>query len=152
MAKQTKEDLPEQFFSYVVDSIQMVVELNGRIDERVKMLVEKQKYIDEQLEKIIELQNKTINRLSVLEAKDIDSLIVDLQNINETLAIIDNEDASGEIIDLRDKINKMENQIELVQNKSNKKERFWEKLVDNIWMILITLIASYIALKLGIQT
>lgn len=152
MAKQNKDDVPEQFFSYVVDSIQMVVELNGRIDERVKMLVEKQAYIDEQLEKVIELQNKTINRLSVIEAKDIDSLISDLQKINETLAIIENEDAAGEIFALNEKINKMGYEIQQFKNKSQKSDKFWEKFFDNIWKIFITIIASFIIYKLGIQT
>jgi hypothetical protein len=151
MVKQNKDDTQEQFLNYIVDSIQMVVELNGRIDERVKMLVEKQAYIDEQLEKVVELQNRTINRLSVIEAKDIDSLISDLQKINETLAIIDNEDASGEIFAIKDKINKIERQIEQFENKSQKNDKFWEKVFDNIWKIFITIIATYIIYKLGIQ-
>lgn len=152
MAKLPKDTaITEQYFGHVAESIQMVVELTGRIDERVKMLVDKQNQIDEQINRLLEIQNKTINRLSILEAKDLDSVVEDLQKIHETLAVINNDDASGEIQTLKDQVNKIDFRIQQIESKTTKDDKFWEKIFDGFFKITIMLIGTYIIYKLGIQ-
>lgn len=153
MAKQSSDAIAaEQYFAYVTESIQMLVELTTRIDERVKNLIEKQEQIDEQIEKLINMQNTFTQRLTIIETQDIETVIEDLQNINKTLAVMDNLDASTAIDNLRKQYVDLEFQMKELESKHSKNDKFWEKMFDGIWKITIAVLGTYIVYKLGIQS
>lgn len=150
--------LAEQFFGQVQESIQAVFDLTSRIDERVKMLIEHQKEIDGQIDKVIEMQQSCIQRLNLLEAKDVESVAKDLHDLSQKIAIIQNDKPQKELEALRyesqelgKKLHGLELKIEATNFKVGNQETRWGTILDGIWKIVLMVIATYILYKLGLQ-
>lgn len=151
--------LTEQFFSQVQESIQAVFDLSSRIDERVKMIIERQKEIDVQMDKFIEMQQSCIQRLHVLESKDLESVADDLHELSQKIAIIQNDKPQKELEALRlenqeanRKLHSLELKLEATNFKVGNQETRWGAILDGIWKIVLMVIAAYILYKLGLQT
>jgi len=167
MAGKKEENFTEQFFDQLSESVQMVVDITSRLDERVKMLTADKQKIERQIVDLINLQQQAISRLAVLESKDpstdLKSLHDELNDLNKKVAILDNGTCNDDIDDLYSKANdislkvenltsKMENQIENLVTKIGHQDNRWSRLFDSTWKLLLTIIAAYILYILGIKS
>ena len=143
--------LTEQFLGQVSDSIQLVFDLTSRIDERVKMLTEMQKELDDQIEKLLELQQTELNRLLVLESKDIGTVKMDLQLLNEKISVLSKDDPHPKINEFHQKHRELEIKVEGIILRMGTHDNRWAKAFDAFWKILLMVIAGYILYKLGLQ-
>ena len=136
-AKPLKENSgSDQFFLKVTDSIQLMVDLTSRIDERVKILSENQNDLESKNEKIIESFHNLQNRLTIIETKEFPSIINSLENKNK---------------DLEHKVKDLENKIEKILHKQGTSESRVSFVFDAIWKMVLMCITGYILFKLGIQ-
>ena len=133
------------------ESIQLIFDLTSRIDERVNMLIEKQKKIEEQIEKALEIQQTIINRLSILESKDLHHIQDDFHKLSEKVAVIVNENTYEDIVDLRNRTQSVEVKLENINMRVGHHDNRWGQIFDAVWKVALMCIAGYILFKLGIQ-
>jgi len=142
----------EQSFASVSDAIQTVFDLTSRIDERVKMLITHQNEIDLRLEKLLDMHQQILHRITAIESKNLNAIEDDLQNLNEKVAILENDDCRGEIQELKTKIHSFDLKQENITLRIGSHDGRWNKIFDSIWKFALMLIAGFILYKLGFQS
>lgn len=147
--KTSKDNLAEQFFAQVSESIQLVFDLTSRVDERVKMLIERHNELDQRVVKLLELHQSTINRLVVLESKDYPALKEDMGKIKSD--INDIARISEELKEIADRLASLETKNELITARLGTQDNRWMLIFDAIWKMGLMLVAGYILYKLGLQ-
>lgn len=158
MPTSTKSDTKDILDHYkdVSESIKSVFDLTSRIDERVKMLVERHEDLEQQLDKAIETQQKVLNRVTVLESRDVSSLVVssnnDINEIKQRVAIMENSNSKNDIEDLKQKIHLLDLRIESVNMMTANQESRWTKLFDLVFKLTIMLIGGYLLFRFGWQS
>lgn len=154
MPKSDSEILSEHY-NNVNESIKSVLDLTSRIDERVKMLVQRQCDLDAQINKALENQQKTLNRVTVLESKDVTALVAsskaEIHDIKERMAIMENSNSEEDIEELKQKIHLLDLKVESVQMRTATQENRWAKIFDLVFKLSIMMIGGYLLFKFGWQ-
>jgi len=155
MAK-TETDVLLEHYNSVNESIKSVFDLTSRIDERVKMLVERQGDLEQQLDKAIENQQQILNRVTVLESKDATSVVasnkIDIHDIKQKIAIMENSSSKEDIEDIKQKIHLLDLRVESINMRTSNQEGRWARLFDLIFKLTIMLIGGYLLFRFGWQT
>jgi len=155
MAK-TETDVLLEHYNSVNESIKSVFDLTSRIDERVKMLVERQGDLEQQLDKAIDNQQQILNRVTVLESKDATSVVasnkIDIHDIKQKIAIMENSSSKEDIEDIKQKIHLLDLRVESINMRTSNQEGRWARLFDLIFKLTIMLIGGYLLFRFGWQT
>jgi len=142
-------------YNNVNESIKSVFDLSSRIDERVKMLVERQSSHEEQLDKAIDNQQQIIQRITVLESKDVVHIATankdNISDINKRVAIMESSGSKQDIEDLKQKIHLLDLRVESINMRTANQEGRWAKLFDLVFKLTIMLIGGYLLFKFGWQ-
>ncbi len=150
MPRNEGEILIEQY-NQVTNSIKSVFDLTSRIDERVKMLVERQNDADERYDKVLELLQQLVNRVTILESKDVSNVKTDLNEINKRIAIMESSGAKHDIEDIKQKIHTLDLRVEAINMRTVNQEGRWAKLFDLVFKLTIMLIGGYLLFRFGWQ-
>lgn len=126
------QDISVQILSQTSDNIQKLFDLSTRIDERVKAMQERQGSLDHRIEEIIERQLVLMQRLTILEAKDIKSLADKLEETEEAIASIDKR-------------------LALIEVDSNRHNDRWKSIAGFVVQLIWVILAAYLLLKLNLQ-
>lgn len=132
----TKEQMTEQFYSQVSESIKLVFDLTSRIDERVKTLVERIDDVEERIDKFIDVQQTLAHRVTVLETNDSDGEITDLKQ---------------EIEELKSKIQTLEMKCETLQIKDQGHEWRWLVAFEFVFRLSFVVAGGWLLWRLGWQ-
>lgn len=145
-------------YNQMTDSIKSVFDLTSRIDERVKRLVERQNDADIRYDKVLELLQQLVNRVAILESKDISK--VDINEINKRVAIMESFEAKHDvedigakhgIEDIKQKIHTLDLRVEAINMRTVTQEGRWAKLFDLVFKLTIMLIGGYLLFRFGWQ-
>lgn len=148
-------------YNQVTESIKSIFDLTSRIDERVKMLVERQNDADIRYDKVLELLQQLVNRVTILESKDISNVKIDVNEINKRVAIMESfeakhnvEDigAKQDIEDIKQKIHTLDLRVEAINMRTVTQEGRWAKLFDLVFKLTIMLIGGYLLFRFGWQS
>jgi HPt (histidine-containing phosphotransfer) domain-containing protein len=154
MAK-TDTDVLLEHYNNVNESIKSVFDLTSRIDERVKMLVERQGDLEQQLDKAIDNQQQILNRVTVLESRDVTSVVAssktDIHDIKQRIAIMENSGSKQDIEDIKKKIHLLDLRVESINMRTANQESRWAKLFDLVFKLTIMLIGGYLLFRFGWQ-
>jgi hypothetical protein len=159
MPRSEGEILTEQY-NQVSGSIKSVFDLTSRIDERVKMLVERQNIADERYDKVLELLQQLVNRVTILESKDISNVKTDLNDMNKKIAIMENSETKHDkessvtkhdMEDIKQKIHTLDLRVEAINMMTATQESRWAKLFDLVFKLTIMLIGGYLLFRFGWQ-
>lgn len=117
----------ERYYSQVNESINSLIELTTRVDERVINMIRKQELTDEKIS-------------SQLEA---------LSDLNTKVKIL--ETSTKDISEKANDMHKLELRVQLLENSSSNQENRWKTIfgfaIQLVWVIL----AAFLLFKLGIQ-
>jgi hypothetical protein len=116
----------------VNNSIESIIELTTRIDERVQAIMKKQDL----------LESKSNNQSDTLHTLNTDLLL--LESISGKVLQEEVKKISNDIINIKSR-------LENVENKTNVQENKWKTVVDFILKIIWILITAYLLIKLGLQ-
>lgn len=127
----TEKPLPagfsERYYSQVNESINSLIELTTRVDERVINMIRKQELTDEKISTQLDVINNLNTKVRLLET------------FNE-----DNSETSTSM-------HKLELRLQMLENSSNNQENRWKTIfgfsIQLVWVIL----AAFLLFKLGIQ-
>lgn len=146
-----KEYLAEQFYSQVSESIKLVFDLTSRIDERVKMLIERQDGLDDRLDKLIDMQQGLLNRVVILESKDVSGVKTDMQDIAKRITVIETQESPmrRDIEELKQKMHLMELRGETLMLKNQHQEGKWKTVSDFAFKIIVALAGGFMLFKFG---
>lgn len=154
MATPNKQD-KEVLLDHFNDSIKSVFDLTSRIDERVKMLINRQGSVDEQLDRAIQNQQQILSRVTVLESRDLSSLVesskIDIGEIKQRVAIMENSNSEEDIEELKQQIHLLDLKVESVHMRTASQESRWAKLFDLVFKLSIMMIGGYLLFKFGWQ-
>lgn len=126
------EDISVQILSQASDNIQKLFDLSTRIDERVKGIQEKQGQLDNRLGEIVERQLVVMQRLAVLEAKDVKTLSDKL------------EEAENEIAEL-------DKRLAMLEGDSTRHNDRWKGIASFVVQLIWVILAAYLLTKLNLQ-
>jgi len=129
-------NMEENFYKEVHDSLKLVFDITSRIDERMKILIESNTEAKDKIEKLYEQQVTLLNRIVVVENKNNIQLVSDLKN---EVNIID-----GRVENLSERLIHVEKEINQTNNK-------WASVVDFIFKVGVVVIGSIILWKLGLK-
>jgi hypothetical protein len=155
MAKSDTDVLLEHY-NNANESIKSVFNLTSRIDERVKILVEQQVDLKQQLDKAIDNQQQILNRVTVLESKDVTSAVAssktDIHDIKQRVAIMESSGSKQDIEDIKQKIHLLDLRLESINMRTANQESRWAKIFDLVFKLTIMLIGGYLLFRLGWQS
>ena len=131
--------MDDTLYKEIIHSIQAVLELTARVDERVKLLMDKQTHIDAKLESLSMSQMNLFTKVSVLETKD-------GKELKNALVSLDNEvkEAIKEIhaIDMR---------LHGVEQVATRTENKWQMVFDFVYKTVWVILVCYLLVKLNLQ-
>ena len=150
--------LQEQFFAQVSESLQMVFDLASRVDERVKNIATRQEELEGRVEKVTETQTELIKQLSILQTQDYDEIQAEMGDLNKKVAVLQNEGDKKEIEalrqsgqELRNLLHALELKFEGIHLRLGHHDTRWQRTLDAVWKLALTLIAGWILYKLGLK-
>lgn len=126
------QDISVQILSQTSDNIQKLFDLSTRIDERVKAIQERQSVIDHRIEEIIERQLLLMQRLAVLEAKDVKAIADKLEEAEEEITTLDKRMA-------------------LLEGDSGRNNDRWKSIAGFVVQLIWVILAAYLLMKLNLQ-
>ncbi len=129
----SSDTLLEKLLIQTSDSIQSLHKLTTQIDERVKQLKEKSEEITKRLDDICKVHNDTVQRIAILESKDLEDVLDDVQKCENKLIEI-------------------EKKILEIENAANRSEGRWKHILNFAIQIGILIAASWILLKLNLTS
>lgn len=119
------EEIQMQVLAQGANNIQKLFDLATRIDERVKMLQEQQTEFTEQLAAVRDVHSERMQRIAVLESKDIDGLASQLTEL--------------------------EIRLTAVESSSNRSQDRWNKAMAFIIQLAWVVLAAWLLMKLNLQ-
>ena len=118
------------------DSLKLVFDITSRIDERTKILIESNNESKSRIEKLYEQQTELINRISILESKNITQTINDLKN---------------DISVVESKVEHLSERCLHLEKDLNQTSSKFASIIDFIFKVGVVVIGSIILWKLGIK-
>ena len=118
------EEIQMQVLAQGANNIQKLFDLVTRIDERVKMLQEQQTDFNEQLIAFKDVQGERMQRIAVLESKDIDGLV--------------------------EQLTALERRVAAVESSSNRSQDRWNKAMAFIIQLAWVVLAAWLLMKLNL--
>ena len=153
MVTKSNSDEMSGLYQQVNESINHVLDLSSRIDERVKMLIEKSNDFSVKLEGINTNYSHLIQRIVVLEKymdyEDFSRLEDNYDSLEKKLLLL--ESCSKDLESLSSRINKFEDSHHDFAFFKKNTESNMKTLFDTIYKILITLGMAYVMYKLGLK-
>ncbi len=117
-----------------------ILNLTSRIDERVKMLLEKQKRTEEKLDVVGNEKNNVLSRVALLEGLDMKDRLDELEEkLDEKLDALERT-----LSILKDDHNALSIKSINVENK-------WNKVLDTVFKLGFIVFAAYLLYKLGLS-
>jgi len=126
------QDISVQILSQTSDNIQKLFDLSTRIDERVKAIQDRQGSIDHRIEEIIERQLTLMQRLTVLEAKDLKAMTDDLENAETAITSLDKR-------------------LSMLEGDSGRNNDRWKSIASFVVQLIWVILAAYLLMKLNLQ-
>lgn len=142
----------EKSYNQMTESIQGLLDITSRVDERVKLMMQKQEILEAKIDKSIHYYNELKTKVSILESKElpeqlsenIDKLREDVRDMQLKMQTMDaHQDKSTHGLELR--LQKLEDVV-------TRRENTWGKIVDNFFKVGFIILASYVLYKMGIQS
>jgi chromosome segregation ATPase len=153
MVTKTHSEEISGLYQQVNESINHVLDLSSRIDERVKMLIEKSNDFSAKLEVITTNYSNLIQRIVVLEScldyEDFSKLEKNYDSLERKMLLLDS--FSKDLESLSHRIDKFEAGHADLQHFKKNTESNIKTLFDTIYKILITLGMAYVMYKLGLK-
>jgi hypothetical protein len=143
--------LGEKAYAQVTESIQGLLDLTSRVDERVKLMMQKQEVVEGKIDNLLIGYNELKTKVSVLESREtpeelgsnINNLKDDVHNMQLKMQIIEAEHEKP--------IHAIELRLQKLEDGAIRSQNVWSKLIDNAFKLGFVILAAYLLYKLGIQ-
>lgn len=159
-----QESANETLYIKFHDSIQNVLELSSRIDERVKTLIDNQNNLHEKVEDLIQSHNLLSQRVSsielVIEHKNINGFSSNMEVLERKMIAHQNdiEKVKEETKSILSKLDKLELESREMKIHTAQSDSWWSAFVSfgtpvaGVFMqIVMTILLAYILYKLGLK-
>lgn len=120
--------MPDQ----VNESINSIIELTSRVDERVQLIMKTQKSVEDKIDAQLQFFNELNTRVKILESKD---TLPQLQNIKELQAML----------------HKIEIRIHDLEGSTDNQENRWKNIFGFVIQLVWVVLAAILLYKLGLQ-
>jgi len=127
-----EDTMTVQILSQTSDNIAKLFDLSTRIDERVKAIQSKQHDFDTRLDSVIKAHQEVMQKIAVLESKNGDHLVDQLDECKKDLFSLDKR-------------------ITAVEADSGRTQDRWNKIFTFVIQLVWVLLAAWLLLKLNLQ-
>jgi chaperonin cofactor prefoldin len=127
------EDISVQVLVSASENIQKLFDLSTRIDERVKAIQDKQSHMDRRIDEVIHQNFALIQKVAVLESKDISGLFQ--ENFDE----------------MEQNIEDLDRRLLALEGDHGRHNERWNKIGSFVIQLIWVVLAAYILTKLHLQ-
>lgn len=131
------DDISIQILSQTSENIQKLFDLSTRIDERVITIQQKQEELDRRIDVIVKDHNKLMQKIAVIESKNISPLI---DSIESKMEKADRE------------VNSIDKRLINVEHDSLTNQDRWGKFSSFTIQLIWIVIASWLLFKLNLNS
>lgn len=131
----------------ISDFLEELIEISSKTDEKIKLFIEREETFNEKISEILSRQNDILNRLTILESVDFDSLG---KKINDVY--YDTRNAKRDIKEITGEQEEMGKKISILENSFNNNSFLFSKIFDFALRIGFMVFGGYILWKMGLQS
>lgn len=126
------DDISVKILSQSSENIQKLFDLSTRIDERVKSIQTNQATLENKIESLFGSHNIAMQKIVVLESKDVKSIDTKLSECQKEITVIDKRLTS-------------------VESSSGQNQDRWNKIMNFVIQLVWVILAAWLLMKLNLQ-
>lgn len=143
--------LGEKAYAQVTESIQGLLDLTSRVDERVKLMMQKQEVLEDKIDHLLANYNELNTKVSILESRESpETLQKEIKDLKEELHTVQLKVHSMEG-ESEKPIHAIELRLQKLEDANNRSENIWTKIIDNTFKLGFIILAAYLLYRMGIQ-